>query len=735
MNQVIQSATIRRKITKKVARLLAFFWRCLVEAKAGLLYYFAVFVFCTLQNGGSSPAATADNSLTQATQAFSNNTWQIHLKILATYLAIGGAQGWLIFHFWGTLFPEKTVIKSHRIIRALYHLATLFAIHVFLLVRHLVIYPQVYAPALFQQGGWKRTLQMQLTEYLPLGFFTFSGAAFLIAGAGMILYLRAKQWQQWIADRPTRQKLRIAGAACAVLIVMGIGWKKTHPSKAPHDPARPNLVFISISSLRLDRLGVSDYFRVVMPETDKLGEKGTVFTNLRTPLARTSPSIVSQLTGQYPTQHNVRHMFTRMEDVPRPLNTLPRILTGQGYQSAVFADFAGEVFSRVDLGFDQTSAPMSSLSNLVELQILGSHFPLRPYLSNTWGRSLFPALRSDPSQPDPSLLTDEAEDWLRTNTAQGPFALMIFYSAAHAPHAAPYPHYQSYDESGYQGGMKYCKSCQGPTQTLSSADIRQARGLYDGALGAVDDQVGRILNILEDLDVRDNTIVAISADHGNYLYEQDHHAGHGDHLKGSHANRIPLIVYDPMGRLGKGVFRSLAGAIDLAPTLLEVMAQPPLQNIPGHSLVNMSFGQDPGRERVFMETGIWMDASPSPLLQKERLLYATLPSLVTFDEDAPHAVVLKWDKTDLVEIAKHRAIETPSDKLVYIPLRNGIKLHYYDLLEDLGETQDVARFHPDRVKKLLKQLTEHLVSEGMTIQQGFFLPNEIDELTKDTPNP
>ena len=129
-------------------------------------------------------------------------------------------------------------------------------------------------------------------------------------------------------------------------------------------------------------------------------------------------------------------------------------------------------------------------------------------------------------------------------------------------------------------------------QRRPPADLAQLVGLYDGEIAWTDLHVGQLLAVIDELGARENTVVVLTADHGEEFFEHDRF-GHKIALY-QESVRIPLIVRWPqVVPAGKRVTR-VAAMVDLAPTLLELAGVEPLPNIYGRSLVPELRGQPTG---------------------------------------------------------------------------------------------------------------------------------------------
>src|SRR5881296_196373 len=158
--------------------------------------------------------------------------------------------------------------------------------------------------------------------------------------------------------------------------------------------SRPNLLLITIDTLRADRLGCYGYGRATSPRIDRLSERGALFERAYTTIPRTTQSVASILTGRYPKSHGARGLFSTLS----PANlTLAEILKGQEYDTAAFVS---NLFLRPGQGFEQG-----------------------------FDRYDDPQQRWDGDSAGP--VSAGALDWLRGRKADRPFLLWVHYLDPH----------------------------------------------------------------------------------------------------------------------------------------------------------------------------------------------------------------------------------------------------------------------------------------------------------------
>ncbi len=275
----------------------------------------------------------------------------------------------------------------------------------------------------------------------------------------------------------------------------------------------PNLMLISIDTLRADRVGCYGA-DVETPVIDRLAREGVLLDDATVHAPQTRPSHVSMLSGRYPHEHGVRDNFS---PALRPdLPTLATLLAAQGYDTAAFVGaFPLAAASGLDRGFD------------VYDDVQGGGEGGTPLAERRGEQVVSGALR-----------------WLGRTRSRPFFAFVHLYDP-HAPYEPPAPYASRYAGRPYEGEVAYS-----------------------------DAQVGRLLGFLDERRLRERTLVVVTSDHGEGLGEhgEDEHLV----FVYETTLRVPLVLSFPgtlpSGRRLAGQFRS----VDLLPTLLELLGAKPV---------------------------------------------------------------------------------------------------------------------------------------------------------------
>ena len=328
---------------------------------------------------------------------------------------------------------------------------------------------------------------------------------------------------------------------------------------------KPNILIIGIDSLRADHMSCYGYERLTTPHIDRFAQEGTLFENTFSAYIPTTPGYGSMLTGMdlFSTQVvALRHKGPMRSEV----KTLAEILKAEGY-STTSVGFKGNPSSR---GFD----------NYLNFQGWGS-----------WNEGRSPKAQNlnEVTIPELERLAKEEE----------PFLLFLRHMDPHAPYLPPAP----YERAFYHGdecdpgnksmdpvmSFKPFRDFFATWMPPGISDKDYVIAQYDGAVAYMDACIQTIFQTLETLDILDNTIVVINADHGETLYDHecwfDHHGTYDNVL------HVPLIIRYPskvpMGKRLSGYNRQQ----DLVPTLMDLAGIEPGIDFDGQSLMKMVRGE------------------------------------------------------------------------------------------------------------------------------------------------
>lgn len=684
------------------------------------------------------------------TRRFASEVWRMRIGIVATALAVGiviGLAAELIVRLRG---PSALELRSRRqsSLRALVRSLGLVAfLHSTLVLWAMADTPQLYAARWYAQGGLARTTQVFATDWLGprgvlflsllivVGYVRPTRLAYLFRR--FIVELRRPLRQAWIS---TGRKAAPAAALLFCFVVMSHDASREARAADPTPNPKPlNVLILAADSLRNDRLDAK-----YAPNLAKLAARGTRFDHAYVSLPRTFPSWVTILTGRHAHHHGIRSMFPTWEDRAKDFDALPQRFLKAGYDTIVVSDYAGDIFSRIDLGFAKVETPSFDFRQMIRQKALERETPLLPVLHSHLGRRLFPVMRELSAAADPHLLSDDIEEALRRANRGGkdakPFFMTVFFSTAHFPYSAPAPYYNKYTSKTYRGRFKYHKPLGlGRNEELppDQEDIRQIQALYDGTVSAVDDGVGRVLKALDKLNLADRTIILVTSDHGETIFDNNHGQGHGDHLFGDEVTHVPLLIYDPRYGVPSRKAASTSSAaegrrearvvrdVDLAPTLYELAGVPAPSDLDGRSIAQAVRGQPLDLRLAYAESELWFTEDIPALPSDLRMPYPGVMGLTEIDARHNTEIVLRKEMVAPTLMARHRMVRDERYKLIYIPTRVGVKYMLFDTVDDPNELRDVSASKPNEVARLRAELWSWMLKDPLMEQKdGYLVPRE-----------
>lgn len=469
--------------------------------------------------------------------------------------------------------------------------------------------------------------------------------------------------------------VRIA-AACVCLGALGCN--PTPESST----TQPNVLLITIETLRADHVGSYGYSRTTTPNLDRLAAQGVRFDNTLAQAPFTLPSIASLMTGTTPPGHGVRNHPAILAP---ELDTLAERFQAAGYQTAAMTRHTWlRRKSGLDQGFDEYhnnkfSAGLDARSlSLAAVDWLNARDTGKPFF--LWLHFLDPHLPYTPSYPYSVLYRDEHAGESRVEHLRA-----MLERARETFEPTPYadipggPYYDLvfpyYPDNAALLDLAFWRRSRGSIffggARYRDEDIAEIRELYDGAIAYTDDNLARLMKSLTDLDIEDDTLVAVTGDHGEAFGEHGLYFTH-DFTLYDEVLRVPLVLRYPNG-IEPGIeVDQQVRLMDLGPTLLELAGVDPA-----------GFGDD--------------SVSLVPLTEG-----GSLPYLNAFAESAPRRSM--FPEHDRVYFdgnrGKWRMLRTERWKLIRIPHPDGDRYELYDLVSDPSETVNLFDELPGEAGKL-----------------------------------
>lgn len=584
-------------------------------------------------------------------------------------------------------------------------LAVMLGLHGGALLLSLAWRPQLYEESFYGAGGALRLLQIVCTDVLGR-----VGIEVLL-GVTLALYLLGgpTRWRTILARFHLRNT--IVGPI-VVLLIFSLLWLWMPDSVAKAQEKRPNILVLAADSLRPDRIRPE-----IAPRLASFAQQAVNFEEARVSLPRTFPSWVTLLTGRYPHHHGIRNMFPSRGARAKDFDAVPARLQRAGYFTAVVSDYAGDIFPRIQLGFSRVDTPTFHLGEMIRQRAIEAQIGLLPFLDTRVGRALVPTMLGHNRAPDASGVARRALQAMDQAKGQ-PFFLVTFFSTAHFPYASPDPGYRRFTNTSYRGRFKYQKvNTLGHEAPLNEQDEQQIRGLYDGAVSIVDEAMEEVLSGLKSRGLDKNTIVIVTADHGETLFEHGRGHGHGDHLFGEEALSVPLLVHDGRGTTPRRV-PGLVRDVDLAPTFYAWAGVAPPGDLDGSSLVDAMKGAPLATALAFAETGLWFTEEIPGIPPELRLPYPNISRMGEIVRDAGDDVVLQDAYLPGTIMAKHRAVYTRDRKLILAPTRQGLRTLLFDPKSDPANLHDLSVEEPENTAKLRTILLQWILQDPLLELRG-----------------
>lgn len=425
------------------------------------------------------------------------------------------------------------------------------------------------------------------------------------------------------------RRLTSAWMPC-LLLVTGLGPTGcAEPQRPP-----PNVLLVTIDTLRADHLGSYGYERPTSPEFDRLAKEGALFENTFVAASFSGPSYASILTGTFPFTHTVRN---HPRSLPDEALTLAELLGGAGYRTGAI--------------------------------VFGKHFINRRW---NYGQGFQYFDRSGNGKQT----TAKAIRWM--NSSDQPFFLWLLYNEPHFPYAPPKPFDRIFGAAppGYsipedlRSGSLNQQELSFAIERLDLApeQIEHTIARYDGEIRYVDGLVSLLRKWLHNEGALERTLIVVTADHGEALGEGSQYFTHDASIHDA-ALHVPLLFRLP-GTFPPGTRVSqVVRSVDIAPTILAALGQPIPEVMEGVSLLPTLTGKALNLEAY----------AESRRLEPSRMELG----LLHYPLEVPGLE------------GKQTMLRSGELKLVRHPRKDGVEYRLYDTASDPEEAHDLAAERPD----------------------------------------
>ncbi len=361
------------------------------------------------------------------------------------------------------------------------------------------------------------------------------------------------------------------------------GKRRTPPEKLTM-PKERKMVMMVVDTLRADRLGCYGYAKPTTPTIDRVAREGVLFETMHSASPWTAPSFGSIFTGVSPTVHGAGSLLAKgnrrgtevlgatvgglREDLPTLAELLPDdMVTGAFITNAFVSKELG-----MDKGFD--------------------HYDHR-------NASVYRSRRADE-------VTDRAIGWLEKNASKS-FFLLLHYFDPHMSYDPPAQYVERFAPNKPRRiSVPFTDHAAARDGSLKPNEQEKAfiRGLYDGEVRFVDDQMARVLQVMETHGLLDDTWIVVASDHGEEQFE--HGSFDHGHAYEEEVTRVPFVIRAPGGtwRAGDRVSQSVRH-VDIPPTILEILGEDAPGHFEGSSLLPVIEGRDTSDRPAYIEFNLF----------------------------------------------------------------------------------------------------------------------------------
>lgn len=421
-------------------------------------------------------------------------------------------------------------------------------------------------------------------------------AALIVVGLGALL-----TWSRAKIASPGALSLPLVGALLAIALAGSLPKQATFdmpaPSKTTSASKGPNVILITLDTVRADHLSVYGYARETTPFLKEFAKDADVFENSFSSGDFTLSSHASLFTGNYAIQHGARPDPDRYATMPLSYDalTLTEILGKAGWNTLAVAANCVLLDPRFGMaqGFEHYDSRYRAIG-----------FPKVPQWSFRSRLHDFLHTRLAPHEFDlvfrgAAEINEKVFAQLDQRASGRPFFLFVNYMDAHAPYRPPAPFDTLYDPKAKPMNMPQHRERRADLYSgklqLDPAEREHYTALYDGGITYLDSQLRLFFEHLKQLGLYDDALIVITSDHGEAFGE------HGSMEHGMSAYqeqvRVPLLIKRPHAREGKRI-GALASGIDIVPTVLAESGLATMKELPGRALF---FAQAAEERVVFSE--------------------------------------------------------------------------------------------------------------------------------------
>ena len=423
---------------------------------------------------------------------------------------------------------------------------------------------------------------------------------------------------------------------------------------------RPNILFIMADDHGAQAMSCYNSRINVTPNLDRIAAQGMRLDRCFCANSICAPSRATILTGLHSHKNGVKTLGDRIDN--RQLN-FAKLLQAAGYQTAVVGKWhLGVGETHCPTGFDYWCVlPGQGLYHNPEMIEMGEHKVIPGYVTD--------------------IVTDLSLDWLRERDPDRPFCLLYHHKAPHRSWEPDEAHAHMYEDETIPEPPTFNDNYANRASAAAAARMRIGRDLnehdvkgtpppglteqaikewkyqrfikdYLRCVASIDDNVGRMLDYLDQEGLTDDTVVMYTSDQGFFLGE---HGWYDKRFMYEESLKMPFIVRYPR-EIGAGTsHRAIVSNVDLAPTFLDYGGVPIPDEMQGKSIRPLLRGETPEDWPKSLYYRYWMHLSHHHVYahygvrtERYKLIYYYAKALGTtgsIDESKPP----EWELFDLAE--------------------------------------------------------------------------------------
>lgn len=378
----------------------------------------------------------------------------------------------------------------------------------------------------------------------------------------------------------------------------------------PQQPQQqPNVLIFMVDQLRYDACGCFGSELCRTPQLDRLAQQGMKFTNAYASVPLCTPTRASFWSGLWPNHHGVlinthwKSPITK-DRLDHSTPILSELFKAAGYQTAHFGKWhVGPDREMAQRGFDHV---VTRSDFQAQLQAKGTKPEVRDRITRDYIMQDYPYAGVTSAEGEDFLetwLCCRAEEWLRVgSTSDQPFFCCISLPGPHPGYVVPESRANDYnpddmplwpnlndDLAEKPSVHRLFRDVVAQSGTLSDDEWRTCIARYYAFVGLIDGEFGRLLDLLDEQRIADNTLVLFVSDHGDLI------GAHGLFDKGpfmyEEQLHIPLVARWPRIMPADKACDAMVTFLDLMPTLAEAAGLSLPSPVDGRSLMPFLLGQ------------------------------------------------------------------------------------------------------------------------------------------------